>query len=239
MAMEYEDHVPIATPEGVELELLLAGLGSRATAALLDALLRVAVLIAVLIVLAVAGAGGAVASAVIAIVVFLLLFGYDVLFETRAGGRTLGKRWSGLRVVGPTGEAVTLRASVVRNLLRIVDWLPSAYLVGIVAILASAQNRRLGDMAGGTLVVRERRLVAGAVAAAVRAPVGWDASGISSEELGLVRDFLERRWTLEPAARGRLAQSLAASLRTRVPGSDPTLDAEAFLELLLAARVDR
>lgn len=83
-----------------------------------------------------------------------LEFGYFVFFERVLGGRSPGKAWVGLRVIGDAGEPVTLAASLVRNLLRGVDILPGSYVVGLVAMVVSAEGKRLGDLAAGTLVVR-------------------------------------------------------------------------------------
>jgi uncharacterized RDD family membrane protein YckC len=79
---------------------------------------------------------------------------YFVFSEMASGGRSLGKRVAGLRVVRDGGLPITFRASAVRNLLRIVDYLPTSYLVGLTSIVVSPEGKRLGDMAAGTLVVR-------------------------------------------------------------------------------------
>ena len=239
--MEYEDTIAIPTPEGVALELPLAGLGSRFVAITIDIVLRLLVLAAVAIVLAVAGTPGSTNAIVFALLGFFLLFGYDVLFEVLAGGRTPGKRWSGLRVVRSGGQPVTLAPSATRNILRIADWLPASYLIGATAIVVSRRNQRLGDMAADTLVVRDRRArqaVPGGAAgpAAVAPPRGWDVSGISEEELALARQFLERRDNLEPAARAQLARQLAGNLRAKVPGAQSERSDEALIERAVAAR---
>src|SRR6187200_1162767 len=97
--MEYEDRVRISTPEGVDVELTLAGIGSRFIAALLDLLIQGGVLLAAAIALGVLGGGGSpLGRGAFAIIFFLVFFGYDVLFEVRSRGCTLGKRWTGLRV---------------------------------------------------------------------------------------------------------------------------------------------
>ncbi|UCE87823.1 MAG: RDD family protein, partial [Deltaproteobacteria bacterium] len=95
----------------------------------------------------------------LAFVVFLLVqlaaeWSYFVLFEMSSGGRSLGKLVAGLRVVRDGGLPISFRASAVRNLLRIVDYLPTSYLVGLTSIVVSPEGKRLGDLAAGTLVVR-------------------------------------------------------------------------------------
>jgi uncharacterized RDD family membrane protein YckC len=78
--------------------------------------------------------------------------GYYVLCEA-ATGATLGKRMAGIHVVGEDGERLTFEASLVRNLLRLVDCL-FFYLVGAIFALTSPNGQRLGDRAAHTLVVR-------------------------------------------------------------------------------------
>lgn len=251
--MSYEDRLSIATPEGVDLELTLAGVGSRCVARLLDQLLQTAVIIALLLLAVWAGGSldaddstrGGLVLAVLFVALFAVQFGYDVLFETLASGRTPGKRWTGLRVVRADGGPVGFLASAVRNLLRLVDFLPGGYGVGIVAVLASSRNQRLGDMAAGTLVVRE-------AGAARRAPVppswsmerpagpgGWDVSAVTADEVATVRRFLDRRAGLAPVARDRLARELAVRLRPKVVGPADHIGPEAFLEAVVAAKAAR
>src|SRR2546423_313839 len=108
-------------------------------------------------VLAVVGSPGGWGLAVYAFASLLVLFGYDVAFEVLASGRTLGKRWNGLRVVLVGGYPVGFTASAIRNLLRLVDFLPSAYLIGCASILVTARNQRLRGPAARKLVVRGGR----------------------------------------------------------------------------------
>jgi uncharacterized RDD family membrane protein YckC len=253
--VEYADRVEIATPEGVNLEVELGGLGSRFIAEAIDYVLKGIVIGALAILLYAIGSG--VAAAIFLVLVFAIWFGYDVLFEVLAGGRTPGKRACGLRVVRTGGQPVGFRTSAIRNLFRVVDGPATSYVVGIVAILASKRNQRLGDMAAGTLVVREpaqprrsrrARGRAEAVPAAPPAPwtrpdpgaaVQWDVSAISQEEFATVRQFLERRWSLESDARQRLAWQLAEGLRPKVAGAPADLSGERLLERLAEAKAAR
>ena len=88
---------------------------------------------------------------------FVFQWAYFVAFEVLTQGRSLGKAMFGLRVVREGGLPVTLRESMVRNLLRAVDMLPTGYLVGFVSMAISAKTRRLGDIAAGTIVVRDHK----------------------------------------------------------------------------------
>jgi uncharacterized RDD family membrane protein YckC len=244
--VEIDDRITIATPEGVDLELTLAGVGSRFVSALVDFMLQIVLLVGVSGVGAAAGAfGSGYGSVVVLLASFFVFAAYDVLFEVFAGGRTPGKRLNGLRVVRVDGSPVAFFTSAVRNVLRLVDILPGMYLVGIVTILVTRQNQRLGDVAAGTLVVRERteqpslrelRMTQPQPAPAVYA---WDVTAVSGDELAAVRSFLARRSDLTLEARYRLAADLAGALRPKVVGAPDNLGSEAFLEKLAVAKLPR
>jgi uncharacterized RDD family membrane protein YckC len=240
--MEYEDRLTIATPEGVELQLTLAGIGSRMIAASVDLTLQVISYVILLLLLQNSDIG----AAVLAVAAFLLVFGYDVSFEVLAGGRTPGKRFTGLRVVRSGGRPVDLVTSAIRNFLRAIDFLPALYGIGMLSVLATSRNQRLGDLAAGTLVVRERLGGRASPAELLQVPEGaaiqtalWDVSAVGPDDIATVRAFLERRPELEPGARGALASDLAARLRGRVAGAPADLPPESFLELLAAAKAAR
>jgi uncharacterized RDD family membrane protein YckC len=251
--VRYEDRVTIATPEGVDVDLTLAGIGSRFIASLIDTAIKLAVFIGFYIFLfggtSLIGGGqvNAIGAAAFYIVSFFIWFGYDVLFETLASGRTPGKRWTGLRVVRIGGRPVGFVSSSIRNMVRIVDFLPSLYLVGMIATVSTRMNQRLGDLAAGTVVVREKPV---AVAPTVSAPAPvpteagagitetWDVSAITQDDLAMIRRFLERRHELTPEARTNLAHDLAVRFQPRVVGA-PMLPPETFLEYLSAAKAKR
>ena len=254
--MQYEDRIAIPTPEGIELDIALAGLGSRFTAALLDGLIQTALTFVPMLLLSpfLAGRSQNVFIALYFVWWFLVIFGYDVLFETLGGGRTVGKRAVGIRVVRIGGHPVGFVTSAVRNLLRIVDFLPAAYGVGIVSILATSRNQRLGDLAAGTLVVRDEGRSTKSLPAPgpapmygsppvvpppVEAAVTWDVSSVDARELAAVRAFLERRFSLEPAARWSLSVELARRLGPKVGGAPADLHPEVFLEQLYAVKSSR
>jgi uncharacterized RDD family membrane protein YckC len=239
--MVFEDRLTIETPEGVPLELTLAGIGSRFTSALLDYLFQTIILVALLLVLSYGagfdpGASG-VAAAVWALGFFAVFWGYDVAFEVLNSGRTPGKAMNGLRVVRESGAPVTFGTSAVRNVLRIIDLLPGMYLVGMTSIVVTRRNQRLGDLAAGTLVVREPRRLPPEVlvSPSVQAPA-WDTSAIGQEDLDAVASFLARRSDLAAGARIQIAAELAGRLRPKVGGAIASEGDEMFLERLVAAK---
>ena len=237
--MEYEDTRTIATPEGVDLQLRLAGVGSRFSAGLIDLVIQAALVIATGLLAELAG-GGIAATIILSVGVFFATVVYDVLFEVRAAGRTPGKRALGLRVVMADGRPVGLRASAVRNLIRLFEGFATWYLPAMLSILITRDNQRLGDLAAGTIVARETATAGGPSFAGRRALPPqlehWDVSAVTAEELGAVRSFLGRRDDFEPAAREALARQLAERLATRVSGAPPDLPAERFLETLAAVK---
>ena len=96
------------------------------------------------------------AAAIVIFIVFLFNWGYFTLFEAFWNGRTPGKRVARIRVIQRSGRAIGLFESMARNLVRYVDQLPFFYAVGVIAMFATRQHQRLGDLAAGTLVVRDR-----------------------------------------------------------------------------------
>jgi uncharacterized RDD family membrane protein YckC len=246
--MLYEDRMAVATPEGVTLEFTLAGVGSRFVAAMIDGLLQFAAVVGVVLLnIPMSSLIGGFSTAFMVGAVFVILFGYDVASETLASGRTLGKRWTGLRVVRIGGAPVTFVPSAVRNLLRLVDLLPGWYLAGVIFILATSKNQRLGDLAAGTIVVRERVVAptrtqswSGWSPPVAPAEVGtWDVSQVTADEVATVREFLSRRSSISSEARSRIARDLAGKLRPKVVGPADGIGPETFLERVIAAKSAR
>ncbi|HLM50173.1 MAG TPA: RDD family protein [Solirubrobacteraceae bacterium] len=250
--MEYEDRVAIAAPGGREVDLPLAGQGSRGAALVLDYAFKGAAAVVVLLVAAGLGAiglpllGDPAGVVAVALAALGLLFAYDVLFEVLAGGRTPGKRALAVRVVAGDGAPVGWRASAVRNLVRVLEGPLTLYTVAFVASSASPRNQRLGDRAAGTLVVREPAPAspAGAGAPAAFAPPvaptpSADLGAVSAGELAVVRRFLERRGALAPDPRAQVARELADRLRPRIGGAPPGGTDEGFLEWLAAEKAAR
>jgi uncharacterized RDD family membrane protein YckC len=239
-----DDRVTIATPEGVELELVLAGVGSRFAASLLDIIVQLGAIFALTVVLGPLGNNGFALAAYL-VAIFLILFAYDIVLETWNRGRSIGKLAAGLRVVRAGGEPEGFLTAAVRNFLRIADFLPAFYVVGVISILATSRNQRLGDLAAGTLVVRERQPAVTPAATYLPPPPGgapfleWDVSGVSVDDVATLRHFLERRVSLSPGARAHLATDLAARVRPKVVGAPDGWHPEPFLEAVVAAKTAR
>ena len=149
----------VRTPELVEFEFPLAGLMSRTVAWLIDVAVSTAaaatLIAGTLIVVSIALGGYGYAAAFV--IWFLVYWGYFIFAEYRFAGRTLGKRVMGLRALQVSGVRVGFYHAALRNLLRALDHLPVLYLFGGAVALLSSRFQRLGDLAAGTVVVRERR----------------------------------------------------------------------------------
>lgn len=230
-----DDSYDLRTPEQVDLQYDLAGLGSRFMAMAVDMLIQGAVVAALV---AVFGLGAAVFAvsfrdlfgrdgalvlsvgvAVAVLLVFLFTWGYFLVFELVWNGQTPGKRVAGIRVLTTRGEPVTLVHALVRNLLRLVDILPTSYMVGAISILVTRRGQRLGDLAAGTVVVRERHAelprTLPPLDPALTLPPHL-ASAFSSDDVRLARDFLLRAPDLTRARRSELGGQIAATLRARL-----------------------
>lgn len=184
------------TPEGVALTLTPAGPIARALAWALDLSIRGVIYAVLGGALAPLGGGGA---GMLLIAAFLLEWFYPVFFELR-GGATPGKQALSLVVVRSDGSAPDLGASLLRNLVRFVDFMPVGYLFGLISCLCSARFQRLGDLAAGTLVVHARKPPRRALPLEVRpAP---PRVALTQEEQGAIVEFAQRasHWTAQRQA---------------------------------------
>src|SRR5574341_168546 len=155
----------VETPEHVDVRFELAGVGSRLAAGLLDMLLLLLGLLFLEIassaiedgLFAENGVTRGWLTAVKLLLTFVAFWGYFTLFEALNGGRTPGKQALGVRVVMDTGQAITPTAAVVRNLVRIIDcYVPVRFAPALLSMFLHPSNKRPGDMAAGTIVVRDR-----------------------------------------------------------------------------------
>ena len=255
------DQLNIDTPELVDIVMPLAGIGSRFIALLVDSLIWFAGILVLVLFLAIFLPGMAAFSqasaewafAVVLFIIFLLNWGYFTLFEAFWNGRTPGKRVARIRVIQRSGRAIGLIESMTRNLVRYIDMQPFAlYAVGVIAIFATRQHQRLGDLAAGTLVVRDhveeaplwgdsgaRTITAQIFAPSAPVPephsaYSLPASGIarlSSTDLEVLEGFFARRLDLSLPTRHALAERIAAAIQAK-SGLEPPAGAsvETFLE---------
>jgi uncharacterized RDD family membrane protein YckC len=220
----------VATPERVSFDYQIAGLGTRAIAQVLDLLIVGFILTAVYFVaLAVSVVDLGSALLVFAIGSFVVIFGYFWLSESLWSGQTVGKKAFRLRAVGDRGEPLTFGQAGIRNIVRIVDFLPYAYGVGLIVLFANGKGKRLGDLAAGTIVVKDSDHVWlwQVPGAQVTAPPPAAYAPASAAELTLrrldpelrrfVTSYARRRPELSLQVRVQLATQVQSSLRNALP----------------------
>lgn len=228
-----EETLDIQTPENVAFGYQVAGIGSRFLASLLDTILilllqTVVILVFVLVLSAFDLFGETIAAwvyAVLGIVGFIFFWGYYIFFEMLWNGQTPGKRWVGLRVIRTDGTPITLSESFIRNLTRLVDFLPAMYGIGIISMFLDKQSRRPGDLAAGTLVVHDRAPISIQALSARRSVIavqghklvsleGFPLERVTNDDLALIEDFLLRREQL--THRESLANQILNTLYARL-----------------------
>ena len=222
------------------LDLEIAGIGSRALAALVDMLILVGAAVLVITTLGLLGGFGVSlgpwGSALLLLGGFAAWTGYFIFFEALRAGQTPGKRLVGIRVLMDTGHAVTPAAAAVRNLLRLADFMPPPYLIGVLLVAFHPRAKRLGDLVAGTVVARDRPGEARAAkhVGVARAPAAA-LPELTDAEYALLVQFERRHSDLSPAPRARLAAALAARFPEH-PALPGTGDAEHLLHLLHGER---
>lgn len=205
------DELQVATPERVAVDLPIAGLGSRAMAYVVDVGLLSAIAMVTYFTLtffmdpytAALGLSG-LARTLSLVAVFFGMWIYWTLLEVLWNGQTLGKRLLRIRVVRSDGSPVTVFASAVRNLLRIVDFLPACYPVGLITMLVDKRHRRLGDLLAGTVLVRDERIDLSRYEQV--------SATMTVNEVEVATSYLSRFDQFEPAAQLRLGTMLAQRL---------------------------
>ncbi len=264
----------IDTPENVTFGYTVAGIGSRFVGALVDTLLIVLLLLFLNVLvgtlLAAAPDSNApvaadgeptpdravgLAIALYALLNFAVIWGYYLIFELTWNGQTPGKRLAGTQVVKVDGAPAGFLESAIRNLVRIVDFMPFAYALGVVVMFFNRQSRRLGDYAAGTLVIKHQRalqleqigaLYSGSQAAASLAAASEQQTALhlrfpllrqlAGADYQTIREALarDRRRVLAPELLCRLAIAIAAKVGAPTPAPD-VVSARQFLEEVSAA----
>lgn len=244
------------TPESVELEFTLAGIGNRTYALLIDYICLGLILLVFLV-------GGLIFNSVLldtitklvgstnrlelwsiaiqGLIAFFIYVGYFVFFETMWCGQTPGKRHVKIRVIRDDGRPVRLQQSTLRALLRPFDDL---FFIGLFFIVFSQREKRLGDLVAGTLVIQEEQAVtaqlkvsASAKSLAKKLFIDADISRLLPEDFAVVREYLQRREAMIPNARNELSKQLATQVKDIIglPKLPTKVDANLFLEAVYHA----
>lgn len=243
-----EDHIIVDTPEQITLELPLAGIGSRFLAMTLDTLIQVLLYTAgifsvaqmakyaTLLPVSLAWLPKSWLPALLVLFLFCVYWGYFALFELIWKGRTPGKRVAGIRAIKDSGRALNVYEVVGRNLMRAVDWIPALYGVGIVTMMISNKNQRLGDYLVGSIVVHDKPAEAmrpNWAQAGEKIFADLQLSKITPEELVLIETYLQRRDSFDFTVRDATAHQIATRItaRTGIERS-PDQSLDDFLEAI-------
>lgn len=214
----------VETPERVRFRYRLAGPGQRAAAYTVDLAIQAVILASagmVVALVSVLPGIGDLGMGLMLLVVFLVQWLYGVAFETALDGRTPGKMVLELRVVRVDGAPARFPDFLLRNLVRAADFLPFAFGVGVVVMTFDSRLRRLGDWAGGTVVIAENK---SAMLGGVRIvpPVSDEERrsmpariDLRPEEIEVIESFLRRRRTLSDERAEELAQHFGPELSAR------------------------
>ncbi len=252
-----QDFDLIETPENVELQRRLAGIGTRFIAGLLDTLILIAIFIVLLLIwLAafLADVSGGVgflfeariwSKAILVLLSFAVYWGYFVFFEMRTNGRSPGKKSQKIRVVKDGGGAITFSDIAIRNLLRVVDGI-AGYAVAGICMFVTRKAQRLGDLAAGTVVISEatsdyfaRSNSKGNIQWQREAsPEALRSTGLSPEEYRVLSNYRMRCSQITLAARQRLLLKLVLPILKRC-GQAPRDESVATLEYHLEALMDK
>lgn len=221
--MSDEPRVLLHSITGVDVELRIAGPGSRSYAFIIDWHIRVIFALAWFFAGSLLFGGLSLLSSEIARpegwywVVILPSVGayllYHPILEIAMHGRTPGKRMAGVRIVSRTGDVPGAGALLVRNVFRLFDSLPFAYVIGLITVVFTNQHVRVGDMAAGTLLVHDRResdASFGGLAGA--AQVDGATSGLSPQAADLAQELLDRWSALDAKTSATLARNLIARI---------------------------
>ena len=245
------------TPESVELEFTLAGIGNRAYALVIEYIFLGLILIVFLVgalifnsvlVKTIANLVGSTnglelwSIAVQVLIGFFIYVGYFVFFETVWSGQTPGKRYVKIRVIRDDGRPVRLQQSTLRALLRPFDEL---FFIGVFLIVFNQREKRLGDLVAGTLVIQEEQTVKAAAfkvstsakSLAKKLLTDADISRLLPEDFTVIREYLQRREAMIPNARNELSKQLATQVKQiiRLEKLPAKVDANVFLEAVYEA----
>ena len=241
----------VRTPESIAFSYELAGLGSRFLAVSIDIALQTLVVIGIVWGLAYSYSHlprsmlraaskptkieESLAIAFVAAIVFLIYFGYFIIFESLWNGQTPGKKLMGLRVVRDGGYPADFGSVAIRNLIRVGEMAAGLYAISAIVTLLSPENKRLGDMAAGTLVVRDAR--AAKLASLLGEPAGATPrpAMLNDDERTLIDRFVARRDGMAPGNRAVMAARIAQRVRSRVSRDLQQLSDEELLTRLSAS----
>lgn len=247
----YKPDYSISTPENVDLHLELAGIGNRVLACLIDTVITLAVIVGLgamfwglwmaLTVSGLSSSGQSIATAVIIMVyvlaAFFIWFGYFIFFEGIWQGQTPGKKLVNVRVIEQNGQPVGWPAVFLRNCFRFFD--EGVLLIGLLSMIVDRNERRFGDLAAGTLVIKERLSELDTTAIQISVSEAdarsLDIGAVSPQEYDILVSFLKRRSKLAKSQRPLVARELERHFREKLNEPNGKEGSEPFLERIYTA----
>jgi len=249
--MRFFNQVTLSTPESVELEFTLAGIGNRALALMIDYLVLGTILIAVLFtwgILSIQIPESITEQifpwlfALTLLGIFFIYVGYFVFFETLWQGQTPGKRYVKIRVIQDSGKPIGILQATLRALLRPID---DTFSLGAIFIVFNSKEKRIGDLVAGTIVVQEeRRINADKLAISDQAQAvanqlleEANINALLPDDFGVIREYLKRRKDMEPNAKLELSRKLGKQIKDLINlETMPTqVGSDLFLEAIYLA----
>jgi len=247
------EQVKIETPEQIALELPVAGIGSRFLALAIDTVFQVVAYFLALVVFAFFGtlfagsfhlsdAWASLGPAIFVLATFCLYWGYFAAFEILWKGQTPGKRSAHIRVIKISGRPIDPASAVIRNLLRVVDFLPGMYGAGVVCMLLNRNSRRIGDFVAGTVVIHDR--------ADTDSATDWQTpresktpptSGarLTDDEVVLIETYLARRFNLPTDVREQTGNRIVKRIVDRTgTAPEPNEYGDDFLDRMVRSARD-
>lgn len=237
------DHLSVETPEQININYQKAGIGSRFYAALLDTLLLALIVFIGLYVnynflLKFGDVLENWLGAISGLLVFAVFWGYFMVFEITTNGQSPGKYALGLRVIKEGGYPISFGDSAIRNLVRLVDFLPFCYGTGLIVMLINGNWQRLGDLAAGTLVVKTNRKTNVDLNQSIN-PIDISSDEnlysdwiqpmlVTDSEFDMIREYLRRRPELSPIRRLELARTIGRSIAEKM-GGESAINFDKFL----------
>lgn len=231
------DHLSVETPEQININFKKAGIGSRFYAALLDTLLLglllfIGIYVNFTFISELGDIVGNWLAAIGGVLIFAMYWGYYMVFEITTNGQSPGKMALGIRVIKEGGYPINFSDSAIRNLVRIVDFLPFFYGTGLLVMLINGNWQRLGDLAAGTIIVKTSRKGLNKAGESLtpdtshvdqsteeRLYSDWiQPMLVTDNELQMIREYLHRRPILSPIRRLELARTIGSSIADKMGG---------------------
>jgi uncharacterized RDD family membrane protein YckC len=249
--MDLFKQITLQTPESVELEFTLAGIGNRTYALLIDWLILGGISILILatfalfifaFALSLEETLGLWLYAIQALIIFALSVGYFAFFETLWQGQTPGKRWLKIRVIREDGRPIGLQQATLRSLLLPIDQI---FFLGALFILLGKQEKRIGDWVAGTVVIQEEQPISKSMITisqqaeilAQKLKLESNISQLLHQDFALIRDYLQRREGMILSARHEVGRKLAYQIKDKIQLTEipEQVTANVFLEAVYLA----